>query len=130
MAVAEKPLPDHDAGIFSLTAKLLHFREIDMDDPDAVTILDRTKGADGKPYLRSLHTHHVRADRPFARVEVLYDPDTMLPVEITSFDWPDSDQQPELLLAEHYSYENLDLTAACCDLDFDPANPAYEFRRY
>jgi hypothetical protein len=80
---------------------------------------------------RSLHTHpHRHAERPFARVEVLYDPTTLIPIEITSYDWPEGSCDEPLRVAEHYSYDNLELSAELSDLDFDPANPAYSFRRY
>lgn len=131
LALAENRHPITDAGLLKLTRTLIRFREIDLHDTEAVTILDRTHTADGRPVLRSLHTHpHRHPERPFARVEVLYDPISLIPIEITSFDWPAGDQAHELQLAEHYAYENLKLTASLSDADFDPANPDYAFRRY
>jgi Protein of unknown function (DUF1571) len=131
LALAENRHPITDAGLFTLVLKLIHFREIDLDDTEAVTILDRAQGLDGRSYYRSLHTHpHKDSNRPFARVEVLYDPDTMLPIEISSFDWPKPGQTGDLLMAEQYAYENLTLGTSLTDLDFDPANPDYNFSRY
>ena len=66
-----------------------HFRKIDMDDPDARTVLDRITDPDGQAWLRSVHTHSVDdGSRPFARVEVLYDPETQFPLQISNYDWP------------------------------------------
>jgi hypothetical protein len=131
LALAETRHPITEAGLANLTAKLVGFREMDLDDPEAVTILDRTEDAQGRAWLRSLHEHpHFDPRRPFARVEVLYDPETRLPLQIRSYDWPLPGQQGELLLAEFYRYEDLDLDAVLTALDFDPANPAYAFHRY
>jgi hypothetical protein len=78
-----------------------------------------------------VHTHpHQTADRPFARVEVLYDPETYVPTDIRNYDWPSPSHTGGLPLAEHYSYDRLNLDASLTALDFDPANPAYAFHRY
>jgi hypothetical protein len=131
LALAETRHPITEVGLANLTAKLIGFRELDRNDPEAVTILDRTEDAQGHPWLRSIHIHpHFDSHRPFARVEVLYDPETRLPLQIQSYDWPRRDHEGELLLAERYVYENLDLKAVLTPLDFDPANPAYAFHRY
>jgi hypothetical protein len=131
LALAENRHPITDAGLASLTNKLLGFRRMDLTDPEAVTILDRITTPDGRTLLRSIHTHpNPNADRPFARVEVLYNPETKFPVEISSFDWPTPGETEELALAERYVYEDLKLDESFSDMDFDPANPAYAFHRY
>ena len=134
LAMADNRHPITEAGILGLTDRLIGFREIDLLDPEAGTVLDRVTGPEGRAYLRSVHTHPVHhPDRPFAYVEVLYDPETKLPVRITSYDWPEDGSTPDLEtleLAEMYQYDDLDLDAPLTDLDFDPANPLYEFRRF
>jgi hypothetical protein len=130
LALAENRHPITDAGLQKLTNTLMHYRKMDLTDPEAVTILDR-QIHDGRMVYRSVHTHpHRRSARPFARVEVLYDPETLFPIDITSYDWPEEGHQGPLALAEHYSYENLQLTASLTDKDFDPTNPQYAFHRY
>ena len=131
LALADTRHPITEAGLAHLLDTLIGFRRMDIGDPEAVTVLDRTLDAAGHPRLRSVHVHlNFRSMRPFKRVEVLYDPETRLPVEIHSYDWPRSGQEGDLLLAEHYLYENLNLDANLSALDFDPANPAYAFHRY
>jgi hypothetical protein len=131
LALADNRHPITDAGLAALLDKLIRFRQMDLTDPEAVTIIDRTTDSHGKPVLRSIHSHPNRhADRPFQRVEVLYDPGTKLPIQITNYDWPELGQVGPPLLAEHYEYENLNLDADLDDLDFDPANPEYAFQRY
>ena len=80
-----------EAGLANLTAKLVHYRQLDMKDPEAVTILDRFEDASGKSWLRSIHTHDTQSEaRPFARVEgPSTDPRHLLP-----------SRYPELRLAQ------------------------------
>jgi hypothetical protein len=131
IALADSRHPVTEAGLANLTSRLLNFRRMDLDDADAVTVFDRLTDAKGRARLRSVHTHpRPSENRPFARIEVLYDPETWLPIEIRNFDWPKPGHTGELLLAEHYAYENLNLDASLTAVDFDPANPAYAFHRY
>jgi hypothetical protein len=131
LALADSRHPITEAGLANLTRKLIGFRRLDLQDAEAVTILDRTTDDKGRSRLRSLHLHpHRHPDRPFARVEVLYDPVSHIPVQISSYEWRGSDPRDEFPLAERYIYENLDLDAELTALDFDPANPAYAFHRY
>ncbi len=131
LALADTRHSVTEAGLANLTEKLIGFRRLDLEDPDAVTVLDRTTDSEGRQWLRSIHTHpHQRGGRPFARVEVLYDPESRFPLAIKNFDWPTPDHKGDLLLAERYFYEDLNVTAPLSALDFDPANPSYSFHRY
>ena len=132
IALADSRHPITEAGLVNLTDRLVNYRRLDMKEQGAVTVLDRHREPDGREWLRSVHTHADPASgRPFARVEVLYDPETRLPLQISSYDWPETGQSPaELLLAERYRYDDLDLDALLSDLDFDPANPSYAFSRF
>jgi hypothetical protein len=131
LALAETRHAVTEAGLANLTEKLIGYRRIDINDPEAITILDRTTDDDGRAWLRSLHLHPANAtsQRPFARVEVLYDPETRFPLRIKNYDWPKKGHKGELLLAESYRYDDLNLNAPLTALDFDPANPAYAFHR-
>jgi hypothetical protein len=130
-AMAGNRHPITDAGLSNLARKIVDFRKLDLVDTEAVTILDRTTGPDARPWLRSIHLHeHPSPTRPFARVEILYDPDTHFPLQITSYDFPQPGEEGDLRLAEHYSYDDLSLDAPLSSLDFDPTNPSYEFMRY
>lgn len=131
LVLAENRHPITEAGLAHLVTTLIKFRKMDLTDSEAVTILDRTRTEDGRNVLRSVHEHRNRhAERPYARVVVLYDPETFLPIDIANYDWPEPGQTGDLLMAERYSYENLQFDVQFSDLDFDPANPAYAFQRY
>jgi len=132
IALADSRHPITDAGLVHLTEKLVGYRRLDLDDADSRTSLDTIRDAEGRDWYRSIHTHsNPKSKRPFARVEVLYDPETRLPRRIDSYDWPAAGHDDEpLRLAERYAYDDLDLAAPLSDLDFDPANPEYAFSRF
>lgn len=131
LALADSRHPVTEAGLSHLIDRLVGFRHKDIKDASATTILDRATDLAGKPCLRSTHFHvHKTPERPFARVEVLYHPDTRIPFQISSYDWPEAGHTGDLLLAERYSYENVNTEATLTVLDFDPANPDYAFHRY
>ena len=120
--------PITDAGLGNLTDKLIYYRRMDQGDSGAETTLDRFRDDDGREWLRSVHTHaDPKADRPFARVEVLYDRDTRIPLRIANYDWPANGDEGDFKLAERYEYDDLVLAPPLSDLDFDPANPVYDF---
>jgi hypothetical protein len=123
--------PITEAGLWNLTERLIKYRRLDLDDREARTVLDRTLGDDGREYLRSSHTHPThKSNRPFQVVEVLYDPLTRIPVAIWNYDWLSPGGTGEPRLAESYRYDDLKLDVRLSDLDFDPANPAYDFTRF
>ena len=131
LAMSGNRHPITEAGLMSLTNRLIGFREMDLKDREAETMIDRVKDKEGREWLRSLHTHsHYQSDRPFMIVEVLYDPVTRIPVEIKNYDWTTEGETGTPKLAETYRYESLKLGVELSDSDFDPANPAYAFSRF
>lgn len=131
LALADTRHPVTDAGLVNLTKRLIGYRELDLTDPQAVTVLDHVTDDQGRIWPRSVHTHPVKtAERPFIRVEVLYDPVTFIPRKITCFEWPEAGETGELKLGESYEYDDLNLDAHLDDRDFDLTNPDYEFTRF
>ncbi len=129
IALAENRHPITEAGLLNLARKLLHYRRLDLNDPHAVTVLDRVQEEGAVLWNRSLHLHeHNDGVRPFARVEVLYDPDTTLPRQISSFEWPKAGVTSEPELGEFYRYDDVDFEVALSDRDFDASNDEYAFR--
>ncbi len=130
LAMAGNRHPITEAGLLNLTERLIRFRQMDLQETEAETMLDRVTDAEGGQWLRCVHRHqHQTPGRPFAYVEVCLDPTTKIPLRIASYDWPAPGHVGELSLAERYEYDALNLDAPLTDLDFDPANPAYGFKR-
>lgn len=130
LALADSRHPVTEAGIANVTRRLISFRQMDLEDPEATSELGRITDEDGREWFQSIHTHpHRKEARPYARIEVLYDPKTFFPHRITNFDWPGT-PDGELELAECYTYDDVNPSAELGDQDFDPANPSYAFTRY
>ena len=130
LIMAESRHPLNEAGLANMIRKMIHYREMDLTDPDSITVLDRTTGTDGRKWLRSTHVHPVdHPGRPLFETEVLYDPSTRFPLRFVGYDRP-APGQKEKTLGERYSYDDLVLNAKLSAQDFDPANPGYAFHRF
>ena len=129
---SESRHPITNAGIGNLIRNLIGYRTRDLGHPDSETTLDQWTDSEGRRWLRSLHIHRTHTpERPFTRAEVLYHPETRLPLRFTGFDWPDSDAGSDApILGERYCYDDLTLNAPLSGSDFDPANPSYHFHRF
>ena len=89
LIMAESRHPMNEAGLANMIRKMIHYREMDLADPDSITILDRTTSSDGPCWLRSTHIHPVfHPERPLGETEVLYDPKTCFPLRFTGYDRP------------------------------------------
>lgn len=130
MIMAESRHPVDQAGLANLIHKMVHSRRMDLNEPEEITILDRTETPDGRKWLRSTHRHPVRRpEHHYAEAEVLYDPETHLPLRFTGYDWP-APGEKDRPLGERYCYDDLRLGVALSERDFDPANPDYSFHRF
>ena len=109
---------------------MIHYRRLDLAEPEAITVLDRTETPDERRWLRSTHLHPVyRQGRPFVESQVLYNPETHFPLRFTGYDWP-APGEKDRPLGERYCYDDLRLDVVVSDRDFDPANPDYSFHRF
>lgn len=130
-ALASSRHPITDAGLAHLINKLIKFRKIDLADENAETILDWGSDFKGRRRPRSLHRHPAPDGvHLYAEVEIFYDPETYTPYQITNYGWRDAKDDGPLPLVEMYRYDDLAFDASLSDIDFDPANPAYEFHRF
>lgn len=128
LAMSQSRFPITEAGVLPVARMLLNEVQRDLDDPDAAVTLDQITDDEGRILYRSLHRYAVASpDRSFAQFEVHYDPETFLLRAYTFHDWPDSPGE-EPVRAGHYIIKSFDTEVALSDLDFDPANPAYNFR--
>src|SRR5947209_7268228 len=68
LALADSRHAVTEAGLAKLAGRLIHFRKLDLADPEAQTVLDTITDARGRRRFRSVHTHPTyHEDRPFAR---------------------------------------------------------------
>ena len=131
LAMAQSRFPITEAGLLPVARRLLADARRDLRDPGASTVLDRVLGPDGLPLLRSTQSYKApAAGRPFARVEVLFEPGTTLIRSYRFFDWPDdaSSASADPPLGGCYLVRQFNEAADPVDLDFDPTNPAYRFQ--
>jgi|GEM_PF-866959 len=152
LAMAENRHPITSAGLLNLVRRLIHFRRLDLNHPTSHLRLDHIETPDGQMVFRSCHRHLKRTDQhPYSRSEIWYDSATCLPIRVENHDWPagiilgrtisspadlgdpfaifDAPDNGETLV-EIYEYAYLDFETPLTPLDFDPANPAYGFRRF
>jgi hypothetical protein len=61
-------------------------------------------------------------------VQIFFDDELGLPVRFVGFDWPAAPNQPPQML-EDYQFVNLRVNTGLTNLDFDPANPAYAYKK-
>jgi hypothetical protein len=128
LAMTQSRFPITEAGLLPVARRLLGDIDRDRNDPDASLVLDRVELDDGRTRLRSIQRYDSPDGRhPFARIEVHYDPETLVPLCYDFHEWPEDpgDAPP---LAGRYIVESFDPGAVPGDLDFDPSNPDYGFR--
>lgn len=132
IALTDNRHPVTDAGLRNMLRKLVRYRQLDLEDPHAETVLDRHTDPEGRLWYRADHLHRKFSPaRPFARTIILFDPDSMLPRRFEGYDWPsEGSASAELELGERYRYDDVQLGVNLDDIDFDPANPDYEFTRF
>lgn len=128
LAMSQSRFPITEAGVLPVSRMLLDASRRDQDDPDASITLDRVVDDEGRTLYRSISRYaSPSADRPFARVEVRFDPETLLLCSYSFHEWPETPGD-EPALAGRYIIESFDPSVSLGDLDFDPLNPSYNFR--
>lgn len=128
LAMSQSRFPITEAGVLPVSRMLLNDIQRDLNDPGASVTLDRITDDEGQPLYRSFHRYvEPSPNRPFARFEVHYDPETLLPRAYSFHDWPDAPGS-EPVLGGRYVIETFDPSVVLSDEDFDPTNPGYNFR--
>jgi hypothetical protein len=129
LAMSQSHFSITEAGLLPAARMLRDDLQRDLDDPGASTVLGRLVDAEGRPWYRSRHRYDAPSPgRPFSRVEVLYDPDTLLIREMSFSDWPDASGPDDPPLGSRFVVVDFDRSAVPSDFDFDANNPAYNFQ--
>jgi hypothetical protein len=76
--------------------------------------------------LIRIESNSPEAGLGFSRIDIAVDMDKLIPVHLSTYDWPPAGQhEPQLI--ESYTYYDVVLNPGLSDLDFDTKNPEYNF---
>jgi hypothetical protein len=121
--------PMHTAGFVKMLENILTMYAAEAKFPAAESEVQIFQGAkvDGRSCTCVQVSHPVRrSEFPFQTSRVFYDDETNHPIRWEAYDWPAKPgDQP--VLAEEYTYRNIQLNPGLGDKDFDPKNPAYGY---
>ena len=130
LAMEDNRHPITDAGIGNLIETLQARWEAELRPGESlVEIHPHAKVGDRSCLL--IETIHPRPDPAFIfhKVKVYIDREHGLPIRFEAYDWPRAPgAEPELV--EEYTYAELKTDVGVTDLDFDAANPRYNFGRF
>jgi hypothetical protein len=128
-ALAASRRPITSSGIWNFTARLRDTIDQELMRDPTVRVT-QTSGAEisGHPCDKYVFEKTgAAADGDFQRMLVYTDLKLGVPVALEHYRWAKCDKGLEPQLEESYLFQNLDLGAELKDVDFDDANPAYEF---
>lgn len=128
LAMAGNRYPVTEIGILNLTRRLIEVGENDMRYGECeVKFLENAK-INGRNCTCIQVMHPVkRPEFLFYLARIYVDTELNLPIRYEAYDWPESPGAAPKL-QEEYTYLNLKLNNGFTDLDFDVANPAYNFK--
>lgn len=128
LAMKKSRHPITEAGVRYLAARLLRDRCNEVGDSRVEVTMQEELGPEDRPCWQ-FQTRRTEYDGTEYGKAVFYvDKERGIPVQCDTYDWPASpDQEPQLL--EHYRYEDLQFNQGLDELDFDVANPDYNFKR-
>jgi len=132
LAMRGQKYPITEMGLLNLVDRLLEVGSRDAQLPGEVEVMYfedvRFGSGDAARMCTVIQvTHRTRhPQHMFHIARIFVDNELNLPIRYESFDWPRREgEAPQLI--EVYTYMNLRLNVGLTDLDFDPANPAYNF---
>ncbi len=128
LAMEGNRYPITEIGIRNLTARLIAFMQRELDHDDCEVKIFKNAKLQGRACTHIQVTQTARRpDSRFRVARVLIDNELKLPVYFASFGWGKTDDDKPVPL-EEYAYINIKINVGLTDLDFDLANPAYEFQ--
>jgi len=141
IAMRGQKYPIYDIGLTNLLKKLIERGQHDVDNPDVVVTIARDIPWDEGVCDLIEVQRAVATGRPddFYKAEICFDRSRKMPIRYTAFGWPQGTkdrasamkaESAELLppVLESYTYRNIQINVGLTDMDFDPANPDYQFR--
>jgi hypothetical protein len=128
LAMHNNRYPITKIGFKNLIEELIEKAEEDRNKGDCeVNFYDEAK-VDGRP-CRMIEVIHPERDPrfDFFRAQIYIDKELNVPIRYAAWTWPLREGAPPVL-EEEYTYRGLKLNVGLTDRDFDPDNPAYNFR--
>ena len=128
MAMKGNRYPIYEAGIENLIVKLVEKATRDREAGDCIVNYSDNAKINKRPCkLIELIHNEKREPYEFHKAKVYIDKELDLPVRYVCWDWP-SKKGGKPRLMEEYTYVNLKINVGLTDKDFDPKNPAYDYK--
>jgi len=128
LAMSDNRHPVSEAGINKLVARVHDSWHHHLQPEHDITI-ERGLSLANRSSTLVQTKHDIRSPQfQYHMVQIFFDDELGLPVRFVGFDWPSAPGQPPQML-EDYQFVNLRLNTGLTNLDFDPANPAYAYKK-
>ena len=119
--------PIYEIGFRNLVTKMKEFGENDRQHDECKIKIDRNVLVGERPCTLITVTHPIKREHFEYHIAKIYiDDEYEIPTGYEGYLWPESEGDDPVLL-EQYFYVDLKLNADLKDIDFDPANPDYDY---
>jgi hypothetical protein len=132
LAMRGQRYPLTEIGVENLVVKLIERGHQDRHVPDVAVDFRRDTKVNGRPCTMIQVSHpEPRAGYDFQLARIFIDDELKVPVRYAAYDWPaagEADADGLGPVIEEYTYMNIKVNVGLNDQDFNPENPAYNFR--
>lgn len=133
-AMGKSRYPITESGLLSLCRKLIDYRQCDLAENKSIDcrLLSEASCDDKSSYFLNLEYANRDESQTYRKTRLHIDRETLLPVCIWNYTWPDSSNtqvDDDSTLIEYYHYTDLSMGEPFADSDFSSANPEYGFGR-
>lgn len=128
LAMSDNRHPVTEAGLNKLVSRVYKSWHDDL-QPEHDISIERGQTFNNRSVTMVQTMHESRQPEFHYHIVRLYFDDEMkLPVRFTGFDWPTKKGEAPPIV-EDYQFKNLKVNVGLAERDFDPANPAYSYKR-
>lgn len=121
--------PVTQIGIWNFNRRLLDNLRVDLEQPEVKVWMTQDMKVGGRDAYCFRVVHADQPQRPVYHKMLMYIDQLLgIPVACELYGWP-ATQADDPPLEESYAFNDLELGAGLGDIDFDIANPEYDFRR-
>ena len=126
-AMSNSRHPINEVGLWNMTEKLLKAAQDAQQETNFLAEYAEVNAADERACHCFTLQPAAESACTYRKLVILIDKELKVPLGFQVFN--QVGDKPEAVLEESYLYQGLKLNASLTDLDFDQANPAYEFRK-